>query len=361
MNNQVTHWQRKGVRCVALHQESEVDLQSLQLTSYEIIFTSPEMALSQEFRTRMTLQFRQSVCVVAFDEAHCIAEWGLSQFRPQYANVTELMSLVSHAPVLVTTATLSETMREEIFSVLHLSQYETIAINPDRPEIYIDVKLPDKHTFDWLVKALIVHKQDTPKTIVYCRSINQVTTVFERFLSALHDNIYVDPDNKVPDNRLVEMFSSAIVESSKTRILSAFSTGSNLRVVISTVAFGMGIDIPDIRNVILWGIPAGVCQYWQEVGRACRDGQPGRAMIVMEPVPSKLPRSEELKALFDSHETCYRKAILEKLWLLEMGDLPKSQGSCSSHCRSCNCIKCTCCTVCRDACPCNASDTDNDD
>ena len=149
------------------------------------------------------------------------------------------------------------------------------------------------------------------------------------------------------------MFSSAVADSTKARVLQNFSANSNLRVVISTVAFGMGVNVSDIRNIILWGIPEGLCHYWQQVGRACRDGRRGKAILHTVPVPNKLKTCPELKKLDQENMSqCIRLSVLKHLWVKEMGTIPQTE-KCTEQCIECACSGCRCCVVCRRSCPCN--------
>ncbi|CAC5401108.1 unnamed protein product [Mytilus coruscus] len=113
----------------------------------------------------------------------------------------------------------------------------------------------------------------SPKTLIFCRSIPTVAEIFLLINDELGEKRFCG------DYRLVEMFHSAIPEDRKKYILEEFKkTDSKIRCVIATVAFGMGIDIPDIRNVVHWGAPKSILSYWQEVGRCARDGKDGVAV-----------------------------------------------------------------------------------
>ena len=354
MDNQVSTWRQRNIKCIALHSNLEAGIAEIKANHYSIVFTSPELVLSAKFRSQLDAQFRKTLCLVALDEAHCITQWGLKSFRPDYSNMAELLAVVPHAPALVMTATTSEQMKRETLALLQTEDSEVIALNPDRPEIFLDVQKPGPNCLDWLIEELRHQKDMTDKTIIYCRSTKQVTNVFEMILGKLTAAIYMPPGTKRADNLLVDMYSASVDESTKTRILKLFSGNNKLRVVVATVAFGMGIDIPDIRNALLWGVPAGHCEYWQQVGRACRDHLPGKSVLYTYPVPSKLPVSSELTAQLSTCSTsCYRSSLLQKLWLSEMGAFPTKGELCNAKCLKCYCQYCTCCSVCKQACPCS--------
>ena len=354
MENQIATLRKLGVTCIALHTHSKTDISSLHCSDYRLIFTSPEIALSSKFQSLLHAKLRKFICLVAMDEAHCITQWGQSTFRPDYANMADLIAVIPWAPVLILTATMTPDMKRDTLALLNITHYKTVAVSPDRPEIFLDVRKSSDTCLDWLVSELKTKKQLTDKTIVYCRSVNQVTLLFETLLEKLGQAMYTQSSSKREDNLLVEVYSAAVDESTKVRVLRLFSIESNLRVVISTVAFGMGIDIPDIRNVLLWGVPAGICEYWQQVGRACRDHGSGQTILFTHPVPTKLPVCKLLKEdMAPNSDVCYRSAILRRLWLPEMGQFPTKPAMCRKKCKeTCQCRCCMCCTVCRKMCPC---------
>ena len=238
-------------------------------------------------------------------------------------------------------------------SLLTISSYCTVAASPDRPEIFLDVRRPTADGLDWLVQELLEKGVNASKTVIYCPTVNSVTKVFELFLHRLRSKLRTPSQNGQNPGLLVDMYSGAIDEATKPRNLQMFTQQSTLRVLICTVAFGMGIDIPDIRNVILYGLPKGFCEYWQEVGRACRDKSNGKAVLYTYPVPHQVSVSPELKlAIGTSTETCIRLTILQKLWLPEMGNLPSKGEMCNKACSFCQCQYCKCCAICKKKCPC---------
>ena len=357
MENQVQKWNLHGLKCIAMHSSTE-NFAHINLEDYDIIFTSPEYALTH-LRKRLSKKVRQQISLVAFDEAHCLTEWGNSSFRPDYAHMAELLSLLPDASVLIMTGTMSNKMREDTMNVLCISNYETVAISPDRPEIFIEYEKAEFESMRWLVNDVKNKGEQCDKTIIYCRTIRQVTELYWNFVEQLGKQIYAQEDATDSNNRLVDMFSSALSDSNKTRVLQQFIKETKLRVVIATIAFGMGIDIPNIRNVLVWGIPESVCHYWQQIGRSCRDGQRGRAILYPAFVPNSLTSSREIKDIFKSETDCSRLELMKYLWLPEMGNLPNVPDACTDKCKDCSCRRCQCCSVCRQSCPCRASSSAN--
>lgn len=353
MQNQVQMGRKHNIECTAIHSESGVDLKTVNIDNYSVIFISPEQALSRKFRSLLDANFKNRLCVMAFDEAHCITQWGQTKFRPEYGRMADLLAVLPKTPVLVLTATMSSVMEANTMTAINICDYVTVAASPDRPEIFLDVKAHSDDCLKWLTHELIDKQDKCEKSLIYCRTILQVMEVFGLFLKELKDRVHIPPHIKKGENRLVEQFSSSVDETSKKRILRLFSTDSKLRVVITTVAFGMGIDIPNIRNVIFWGIPESCCHFWQQVGRACRDGQNGNAIVYTRRLPPNLTTSVELKeALHPSLGQCVRLEILKLMWMPAMGRLPVKEQVCKLSCTTCNCEYCICCWFCRSLCPC---------
>lgn len=130
---------------------------------------------------------------------------------------------------------------------------------------------------------------------------------------------------------------------------------SIIRLVICTIAFGMGVNISDIDIVIHWGACDSIMDYWQEVGRAGRDGRRAKALYFVTP-GSTLHVSDEMKelcrSLDKSEVTCFRESILRHF----IGYCSAQSGNdCQLHCEECDCLKCRCCSICRRSCPCSSA------
>ena len=354
MQDQISKWNTKGIPCIAVHDAKSAERATQQ--HFDIAFTSPEYCLTDCFRTTL-LAIANKLCVITFDEVHCIAHWGLSGFRPKYTQAAELLSIITTVPVLLMTATINEKVKNDVLSVLAISDYHTVAANPDRPEIFLDVRTKTNTCLQWLVDELLTYKQKTDKTIIYCRSAEATIKVYDILLEGLEEKMYVKPNSTDASDRLVEQFSSFIDPSTKQRVLTLFSKDSNLRVVVTTVAFGMGIDIEDVRTIVLWGLPENCSEYWQQVGRACRDGKRGRAILYK--AQSNLPVSDEIKGVFQhrSSEVCIRWAIISKIHLSSVNVKSSQPTRCNKMCSVCDCAMCLCCCNCRMQCPCYVTDT----
>ena len=327
-NTQVQTWKKHNINVKAIH--SEYEWNDCGGHDVDVIMTSPEMARSEVFSTFARKWLRSQLCLVAFDEAHVITEWSTPEFRPDYARMSEVLTICKSSVELVLTATITNEALMELQRVLCIEKLKVIALSPDRPEIYLQVS--SSKNFDWLLKELDEKRTQTGKVLIYVRSIMECTRVFERFLLFFDGNLSSTGENCV-EKRMVEMFSSISSTATKNRVLEKFAANTDLRIVIATLAFGMGIHIADIRTVIVYGLPETTTQLWQQIGRACRDSKSGRAVIFPH-TTSFLKTSAELKAIFKRPVfECIRKKIVSSVWHREMGNFERIEG-------------CRCCSVC---------------
>ncbi|XP_076094771.1 ATP-dependent DNA helicase RecQ-like [Mytilus galloprovincialis] len=242
-----------------------------------ILFASPEAILVKFWRDVITDAYKDRICVVAYDEAHCISEWGLD-FRPEYGKVG-LLQCIIEAPVLVLSATITNDIRKDIDRALGLQQHSTtvVATLPDRSNIFLCTDKSSEHheeELKWILEG-IKHKKDKfEKTIIYVNSIAMCETLYIWIHSELKSAAY--NGESVIQNRMVEMYHAHTDEESKQRIMDQFiSIDSTIRVLVATVACGMGVNIPNINIVVLWGLPSTLLLLWQETGRCVRDGSFG--------------------------------------------------------------------------------------
>ncbi|VDI69327.1 Hypothetical predicted protein [Mytilus galloprovincialis] len=151
-----------------------------------------------------------------------------------------------------------------------------ISVIPERPNLSYYVQKSSKNLadLDWLINDLLKFEKSTKKTIIYCRNIVSCSNLYEYFRLSLDDR------SESLDNRLIGMFHRSTADINKSHVLDEFQKlDSSLRVVFATIAFEMGIDIPDIERVIHWGGPRGLEQFSQESGRAGRDGRSAVSII----------------------------------------------------------------------------------
>ena len=173
----------------------------------------------------------------------------------------------------------------------------------------------------------------------------------------VYSDLLVAMDDEASRMGLVSMYHSCLDDETETMVLTGFSRG-RLRCVVATVAFGMGVNVQDIRRVYHYGLPDSVLEYWQEAGRASRDGRGGQAVLYRArqgPHKTNAGWQRITNSCEDNSCQCLRHAVLTELWLPEMGTLPPiSEASHSCQERPCKCTACSCCSLCRGRCPCYA-------
>ena len=181
-------------------------------------------------------------------------------FRKWYGRVVLIRSLLpSSVPVAVLSATVTTTTKEKIVNNLQLRSYTSIHRSPDRPNIEYRIQRVsrDLHTsFNWLIEQLRSKKELLPKVIVFCRSISTCANLYMLFLTTLRDESYVGMTDSSPlspslCNQLFAMYHAKVDEEDKVQILESITKpNGNCRILFCTIAFGMGVDIPDIFTLV---------------------------------------------------------------------------------------------------------------
>ena len=351
MADMAVKYQQRRVRVVAATKQdkmSQADVRGIQDGEFSVILVSPELLVKNARWMDVFTQsanYKNSICLVAIDESHVLIEWG-DTFRPCYKVLGELRSHIDDATFCALTATCSPSIKRKILEVIHLTDANTstTAILPDRPNIKL--KFIKKHPRDmeealaWYLLELAEKKQQCPKVIVYCRNIRHTGHGYGMLSYAFQK---MSGLSKSEVRSLIAEYHAELFDEKRQQITAEFrKQDSSIRCLISTVAFGMGIDIPDVHWIVHWGESNTVVQYWQEVGRCGRNGQPAEAITYHD--GTQLQRcSEEMKSLVQniSQGLCIRKSVLTALHLPEMDPISKKNGCLANCCSVCDCT-CDC-------------------
>lgn len=267
MTDQVQNLRKRGIRAVVLHSglsHSRIfdTLEQAQFGAYDLIYVSPERLQSELFRTRIGYI---NVNLIAVDEAHCISEWGYD-FRPSYLKIPELRRMMPEVPVLALTASATKHVEEDICKNLKISdeqKFEVFRQSIKRDNLVYVVR----QTEDRIAEAAHILHSVPGTAIIYTRSREKA----EMVARSLKDNY----------NLAADFYHAGLDSQERTDRQLAWMKGST-RVLCATNAFGMGIDKPDVRVVIHYDVPDSLEAYYQEAGRAGRDGKKSYAVILTD-------------------------------------------------------------------------------
>lgn len=192
------------------------------------------------------------------------------------------------------------------------------------------------------------------KIIVYTNNILNCSKIFKWMSSSLDSSAFVT-DNEGERHRLVEMFHAHLDDNTKKRIIREFTQhGGPIRVLISTVALGMGVEVPDIAAIIQWGLPSSVLLYWQQIGRCARSPE-AKGVSIFYAYPGSIARCNDftLRSLAsEQNKKCIRTSVLRE-FCINGENFEISGRLCNRNCfPRCKCKLCVCCSACLSLCRC---------
>ena len=233
-----------------------------------------------------------------------------SKFREWYGKLCQVRSFVpTGTPIAVLTATATKLTCSTILKHMNINSAVHLQLSPNRSNIRYSVCKASRNcnqSFKWLLDDLREQRQNLPRVLVFCRSILTCSNLYKYFLAELREQSYLSTATE-PDisHRLFAMFHSRVDEEDKASIIDSMKKSDGAcRVVFCTIAFGMGMDISNIRTVVHYGPSHGLDDYLQETGRAGRDGQPSNAVLYVFPGSTLGQVSPEMKAYTNNDSSC---------------------------------------------------------
>ena len=289
MKDQVENLRRRKIRATAIHsglsrEEINRELDNVILGEYKFLYLSPERIHTELFRFKLAYM---KVSFIAVDEAHCISQWGYD-FRPSYLQVREIRTLLPTVPILALTATATATVVDDIQTQLGFRERRVFRMSFERANLTYLVRQSE----DKLGDLIALLHQSEGSAIVYTRSRGGTRDTALALQSAGIPALY---------------YHAGLPTEDKNARQEAWQN-DRTRVMVATNAFGMGIDKPDVRLVVHLDPPDSLEAYFQEAGRAGRDGAPAEAILLTHPrdvrllsqrIAQTFPPKEKIREVYD--------------------------------------------------------------
>lgn len=289
----------------------------------KLIFMTPEFFVkSEEFINLI----KDEIAMLCVDEAHAVSTWGLD-FRPGYTELKIIKSWIPNVPILTLTATASTKVREDIYKILRLSNPDLVVGNFDRPNLSIKV-LPRKDKVIDDIEGLL-NKYPDEYVIIYCKTRDDTDLLADQIREL---------------GIKAESYHAGMSDKNRKKVQQDFIDG-NTKCMCATIAFGMGINIPNVRLVIHYNCPKNLESYYQEIGRAGRDGKPADCVLfysakdfqisrfLIKDMPNPIQKSYQEDQIRQIEKYIYTTVCRRKIILANFGQVIESCSNCD------NCIK----------------------
>jgi ATP-dependent DNA helicase RecQ len=262
MKDQVDALQASGIAATFLNSalaagEGRVRLRGLHQGEYQLLYVAPERLMLSGFLEDL---HKWNLNLIAVDEAHCISEWG-HDFRPEYRQLSTLRQEFPGVPIMALTATATERVREDILRQLHLRDPKTYVASFNRPNLTYRV-IPKDKPYDQVYE--FIRRRRSESGIVYCSSRKGADSLASRLME---------------DGIKAMSYHAGLTAKERSKSQELFLR-DECRVICATIAFGMGINKPNVRFVIHYDLPKNIEGYYQETGRAGRDGLPSECLLL---------------------------------------------------------------------------------
>jgi ATP-dependent DNA helicase RecQ len=294
MKDQVDAMQAAGVPATFLNSslaagESRPRLRGLHNGEYRLLYVAPERLMLSGFLDDLK---RWNVNLFAIDEAHCISEWG-HDFRPEYRQINSLRGVFPDVPLMALTATATERVRADIVGQLHLREPACYVASFNRPNLTYRISAKSG-AYEQITDFIRARKGESG--IIYCQARKTTESLASR-LNA--DGIRAAP------------YHAGLEPDERSRSQEAFLR-DEVRVICATIAFGMGINKPNVRFVVHYDLPKNIEGYYQETGRAGRDGLPSECLLLFSP-GDRVKYSRFIDEMTNPKERDIARAQLEQI------------------------------------------------
>jgi ATP-dependent DNA helicase RecQ len=295
MQDQVGALRRRGIAAAYLNSQLDADQRRLILDAatggrLALLYCAPERLPSLIRRLGAA---RTPVALLAVDEAHCISEWG-NEFRPVYRRLGMFRSQLGRPPTIALTGSATPSARADILTVLRMPGAEVVVTSFDRPNLRFAVtRVRDDRERFAVIRARV---RDAPAASLIYTPTRRLTELVTRAL--LRTSVRAAP------------YHAGLSAAIRRRVLRAF-LADNVRVIVATSAFGMGIDKPDVRQVLHWGPPPTLEAYYQEAGRGGRDGNVSECLVLWRPEDLSFGSIAPAMRRYVESRTNHRALILE--------------------------------------------------
>ena len=299
MKDQVQHLRQRGIKALAIYagmnrEEIVTTLENCIFGNYKFLYVSPERLDTELFRTKLR---RMKICMITVDESHCISQWGYD-FRPAYLKIAEIRDLLPDVPVLALTATATPEVVKDIQAQLHFNKGKVFRMSFERENLAYVVRRTENKA-DELLHIL---RRQPGSAIVYVRNRRRTKEIATLLQEA---DIQAD------------FYHAGLDDATRDIRQQRWQRGES-RVIVATNAFGMGIDKPDVRLVIHMDLPDSIEAYFQEAGRAGRDGEKAYAVILyaksdrttlLKRIPDNFPQKDYIKDVYEHLQYYYQMAM----------------------------------------------------